>query len=228
MGIGIRKSAIGVKKLAFELAYELKLPDDWRLELASTFSYLGYLTLPDEIQEKLYNHEKVPDEIMDVVKVFPNFAKEILKGIPRLEEITPIIYLIGEDYKETGSPADDSAKLASLIRLSQHYDHYASDGYSRSDIFDILEKDSSIYLPGALDALKKIRNYSSASPEVEEISIDHLKAGMRILNDLRLPNGALVASKGSIVDAHFIKIVENYVISYFGNPFPDRIKVIMG
>ena len=43
-----------VKKLAFELANELKLPDDWRLELASTFSYLGYLTLPDEIQEKLY------------------------------------------------------------------------------------------------------------------------------------------------------------------------------
>ena len=51
---------------------------------------------------------------------------------------------------------------------------------------------------------------------------------MRILSDLRLPNGALVAPKGSVVDSHFIKIVENYVISYFGNPFPDRIKVIMG
>ena len=115
-----------------------------------------------------------------------------------------------------------------MIRLSQHYDHYASDGYSRRDIFDILEKDQAIYLPGALDALKKIRDYSSVCPEVEEVSIDHLKAGMRILSDLRLPNGALVAPKGSVVDSHFIKIVENYVISYFGNPFPDRIKVIMG
>jgi len=217
-----------VKKLAFELASELKLSDDWRLELASTFSYLGYLTLPDEVQEKLYNNEKVPDEIMDVVKVFPNFAKEILKGIPRLEEITPIIYLIGKDYEEPVSGKDDSAKLASVIRLSQHYDHYASDGYSRTDIFEILDKDKAIYLPGALDALKKIRDYSSVCPEVEEISIDHLKAGMRILSDLRLPNGSLVAPKGSVVDSHFIKIVENYVISYFGNPFPDRIKVIMG
>jgi response regulator RpfG family c-di-GMP phosphodiesterase len=217
-----------VKKLAFELANELELPDDWRLELASTFSYLGYLTLPDEIQEKLYNNEKVSEEIMDVVKVFPNFAKEILKGIPRLEEITPIIYLIDEDYKEPDSAQDDSAKLASVIRLSQHYDHHASDGYSRLDIFEILEKDKSIYLPGAIEALKKTRNHASVSSEVEEISIDHLKAGMRILNDLRLPNGSLVAPKGSVVDQHFIKIVENYVISYFGNPFPDRIKVIMG
>lgn len=217
-----------VKKLSFELAKELKLADDWRLELASTFSYLGYLTLPDEVQEKLYNNEKLPDEIMDVVKVFPNFAKEILKGIPRLEEITPIIYLIGEDYEESESAKDDSAKLASVIRLSQHYDHYASDGYSRPDIFEILEKEKSIYLPGALDALKKIRDYSSVCPEVEEVSIDHLKSGMRILSDLRLPNGSLVAPKGSIVDQHFIKIVDNYVISYFGNPFPERIKVIMG
>ena len=68
-----------------------KLSDDWLPELASTF-YLGYLDLPDEVQEKLYKNEKVPDEIADVVKVFPNFAKEILKGILKLEEITPIIF----------------------------------------------------------------------------------------------------------------------------------------
>ena len=50
---------------------------------------------------------------------------------------------------------------------------------------------------------------------------------MRILEELRLPNGSLVAPKGSVVDQHFIKIVENYVLSYFGNPFPERIKVVM-
>ena len=49
-----------VKRMAFELAKELKLMDQWRLELASTFSFLGYLTLPDEIQEKIYRKEDLP------------------------------------------------------------------------------------------------------------------------------------------------------------------------
>ena len=217
-----------VKKLAFELAEALNLSSDWRLELAATFSYLGYLTLPDEVQEKLYNNEDLPSEVMDVVKVFPNFANEIVKGIPRLEDIIPIIFLIEKDYEKLEDDGDDSAKLASVIRLAQHYDRHASDGYSRSDIFNLLAEGSGIYMPGALDALRKIREYSNACPEVEEVSIDHLKPGMRILVDLRLPNGSLVAPKGSVVDAHFIKIIENYVISYFGNPFPERIKVIMG
>lgn len=217
-----------VKKLAFELAEALNLSSDWRLELAATFSYLGYLTLPDEVQEKLYNNEDLPSEVMDVVKVFPNFANEIVKGIPRLEDIIPIIFLIEKDYEKLEDDGDDSAKLASVIRLAQHYDRHASDGYSRSDIFNLLAEGSGIYMPGALDALRKIREYSNSCPEVEEVSIDHLKPGMRILVDLRLPNGSLVAPKGSVVDAHFIKIIENYVISYFGNPFPERIKVIMG
>ena len=216
-----------VKQLAFDLAKELNLTEDWRLELASTFSYLGYLTLPDEVQEKLYNNEDVPDEIMDVVKVFPNFANGILKAIPRLEEITPIISRIDEDYQSADSGADDSAKLASLIRLAKHYERYASDGYSRTDIFGILDKSPDVYFPGALEALRKIKDYSKGEAEVEEVSIDKLKSGMRILQELRLPNGTLVAPKGSKVDQHFIKVVENYVISYFGNPFPDRIKVVM-
>lgn len=216
-----------VKKLALLLAEELKLSDDWRLELASTFSHLGYLTLPDEVQEKLYNHEELPDEIMDVVKVFPNFANGILKGIPRLEEITPIIDLIDQDYEEPSSTEDVSAKLASLIRLAKHYERFASDGYSRADIFQKLDEKKAVYLPEALDALRKIKDYSKGEAEIEEISIDKLKSGMRILEELRLPNGTLVAPRGSVVDQHFIKIVENYVLSYFGNPFPERIKVVM-
>ena len=196
-----------VRELAFDLAKSMGLSGDWRLELASTFSYLGYLTLPDEVQEKLYNNEEVPDEIMDVVKVFPNFANGILNAIPRLEQITPIISRIDQDYEASDSDDGDSAKLASLIRLAKHYERYASDGYSRTDIFGILDKSPEVYFPGALDALRKIKDYSKGEAETEEVSIDKLKSGMRILQELRLPNGKLVAPRGLKVDEHFIKVV---------------------
>ena len=162
-----------------------------------------------------------------MVKVFPNFANGILKGIPRLEQITGIIDRIDEDYEASSPQEDDSAELASIISLAKEYERYASDGFSRSDIFGKLDKSPRVYMPGALDALRKIKDYSKGEAEVEEVSVDHLKSGMRILEDLRLPNGTLVAPRGSKVDQQFIKVVENYVISYFGNPFPERIKVVM-
>lgn len=56
-----------LKRMAFELAKELKLKGQWRLRLASTFSFLGYLTLPDEIQMKIYRNEDLPHEIDRIV-----------------------------------------------------------------------------------------------------------------------------------------------------------------
>ena len=41
-----------VKKLAVKLADRLGMDDIWRIELATVFSYLGYLTLPDNELEK--------------------------------------------------------------------------------------------------------------------------------------------------------------------------------
>ena len=87
--------------MAFELAKELKLKDQWRLELASTFSFLGYLTLPDEIQEKIYRNEDLPEEIDRIVQNFPDFSEGILSGIPRLEEVIRIIRKIGSRLRET-------------------------------------------------------------------------------------------------------------------------------
>ena len=48
---------------------------------------------------------------------------------------------------------------------------------------------------------------------------------MRLQEELRLPNGTLVAPKGMEVTYHFIRMIDNYVISYFGNPFPNKIEV---
>ena len=69
-----------VKRMVFKLAKELKLMDQWRLELASTFSFLGYRTLPDKIQEKIYQKEDMTKETDRIVQNFPDFSQGILRG----------------------------------------------------------------------------------------------------------------------------------------------------
>ena len=157
--------------MAFELAKELKLMDQWRLELASTFSFLGYLTLPDEIQEKIYRNEDLPEEIDRIVQNFPDFSEGILRGIPRLEEVIRIIRKIDLDYEEPKVLDNDLTKSASVIRLAKHYDQLVSEGLARPMIFERLLKNRCMYLPGGMEALSKIRNYADGGPQVQSIDL---------------------------------------------------------
>ncbi|MGB1520751.1 MAG: response regulator, partial [Limisphaerales bacterium] len=87
-----------VKKLAFKLADHMGIHDQWRLELASTFAYLGYLNLPPAMQERVYHKRIVPDKVTHLIDGFPRFAADLVKKIPRLEKIGNIIISIPRDY----------------------------------------------------------------------------------------------------------------------------------
>ena len=91
-----------------------------------------------------------------------------------------------------------------------------------------LWKNRGIYLQAGLEALSKIRKYADGGPQVQSIELTELRQGMRIQEDLKLNNGSLVAHKGSIVNNHFISILQNYRKSYHSDPLPPKIEVIMG
>ena len=63
--------------------------------------------------------------------------------------------------------------------------------------------------------------------QIEEVSPECLEPGMQVSEDLRLPNGLLVAPKGTVVDRHFIRIIQNYMATYSRNPFPERVVALV-
>ncbi|MFP6900457.1 MAG: response regulator [Opitutales bacterium] len=216
-----------VKMMAFKLADEMDVNEPWRLELASIFAYLGYVGLPDEVQEEVYHHKVLPDEVQKIIKGFPSFISDILGEIPRLEEIAHIILHIEDDYNPEVPDEKDIRKLASLMRLSQHYDRYATEGHVSTQIFETLQSRKDIYLPGSLDALSQLYDLDRDNTQIEHISPDCLEPGMQVAENLRLPNGLLVAPRGTVVDRHFVRIIQNYMATYSHNPFPERIEALV-
>ena len=84
-----------------------------------------------------------------------------------------------------------------------------------------------IYLPGSLDALGKLYELDRDDTTIEEISPECLEPGMQVTENIRLPNGLLVAPRGTIVDRHFVRIIHNYMATYAHNPFPERIEALV-
>ncbi len=216
-----------VKDVAFKLADLLSVDDPWRLELAATFSYLGHVGLPDNIQEDVYKQNDLPSEVEEIMAGFPVFISGLLGGIPRLDDIPEIIKFMGADYNAKEVDKSGTRKLASILRFSQQYDHYASEGRSNSKIREILSSSQEKFIPGIIGAFTQAFNISVDGDYVDMVDPKLLVEGMEINQDLRLPDKTLIAPKGTLVEEHFMRILDNYFATYDENPFPDAIQVLV-
>jgi response regulator RpfG family c-di-GMP phosphodiesterase len=215
-----------VKSLARDIAKEIKVAHEWRLEVASDFCYLGYLTLPEDSQQKVYEGEVLSADLEQVVEGFPNFVSQLLKDIPRLNKIRKIIESIGASY-EDGQDDSEESKIASIISLAQKYDQMDSKGFSKSEIFEKLREEQSTFLPGCIDALANTLELSGGFMEPSKITIQSFKPGMRLLEELKLQDGKMLAPVGAMVSLSLVQTIQSHLAAMGESVFPDSIEVLI-
>ena len=214
-----------VKVLARDIAKEIRVAHEWRLEVASDFCYLGYLTLPEDSQHKVYHGEAVSADLEQVIAGLPAFVSQLLKDIPRLNGIRKIIELIGVSYGQNQEDSDES-KIASIINLAQKYDQMDSKGFSKSEIFEKLRLDEATFLPGSIDALANTLELSGGIMEPSHISIHALNPGMRLLEELKMKNGKMLAPIGSMVSLSLVQTIQSHLAALGDSAFPESIEVL--
>ena len=79
-----------------------------------------------------------------------------------------------------------------------------------------------------LDAFLELHDFSEEAETIDVVHPSEFVAGMEINQDLYLPDETLIAPKGTIVEEHFMRIIDNYYATYHnGNPFPQKVQVIL-
>lgn len=198
-----------VETLAKEITALLMLPGSWRLCIAAKFSYLGYLTLPDDAQEQVLAGKELDPDLRKIVDRLPAFVSDLLKEIPRMKRVCRIIELIDSDYLP-GIPEDrEERELASVIRLARDYESMDRMGRSKSEIFTSLHGDESRYLPGSLDALAKSLELGGKFGESRLYPLLELMPGMKLVTDLHFPDGNLLAPSGTPVSLPLIQKIKS-------------------
>ena len=217
-----------VRRIVVKLADILDLKDSWRMEMATIFSYLGYLTLPDSELEKIYKQEKISPEVEMIIAGFPAFINDLLLKIPRMSKVAKIVQLLGEKEAELTPVSEDEHNIilsVAIIRMAMDFERMRSEGIPQGKIIGELEE-SNLYDLEHTSALREIIQNNQDEMEKLRVSSDELKEGMVLEEDLRLSNGTLFAPKGTEVTYHLMRTIDNYVISHLGNPFPDKIDVV--
>lgn len=214
-----------VRRLANELADMLNVPNRWRVDVASVFSQLGYISLPESVCEDVYHKKDLSPEVKKLVKKLPGDIQNLIGKIPGLEEVDAILQKIDVQYRYEENDGKGTRLLASILRVSLDFDFYEELGHDRSVIVQTLKARKDEYDPLVTNSLSNLLVVAEQKFQLEEIAIKNLEVGMRLAQELRLDDGFLIASCGADVDRQLLKVIRNYNSCYAESPFPKKLQV---
>ena len=214
-----------VRRIANELAETMKIPDAWRVDIASTFSQLAYISIPETLVEDVYYKRELALEVRQMVKQLPNDTQLLIEKIPGLEEVGEILGKLTVQHRFEDDDETGLRKSASILRVALDFDYYEEQGHDRSLIVQTLKSKKDIYDPEVTDCLSQLLVVAEQQFKLEVIPVRKLDVGMRLAQELRLEDGFLVASCGADVDRQLLRVIRNYVSCYAESPFPKKVQV---
>ena len=121
-----------VRKLANDLAEILEIPNGWRVDVASVFSQIAYIGLPESVTEDVYFKRKVSSKIRQLLIQFPQDTQNLLDKIPGLEDIGEILKRVDVQPRFEEPDAKHIRLCASVLRAALDFDFYEEQGMKRS------------------------------------------------------------------------------------------------
>lgn len=216
-----------VRRMANELAMKQDVPNPWRVDVASVFSQLAYLALPENVTEDVYYRRDLSKEVKALLAKFPEDTRNILNKIPGLEEVGEILKSVDVQYRFEEEKENGVRLAASILKVALDFDYYEEQGYNRSIIVSTLKERNKEYDPKVTQSLSDLIVIAEETSTLQEIKIDDIDIGMRLSQELRLDDGFLIAAAGTDVDRQLLKVIRNYKSCYAESPFPKRVQVIV-
>lgn len=210
--------AARIKHQVSELAVRLGVRERWPLEVAAMLSQLGYITLPKETAEKLYDGQPLAPEEQAMVARAPSVTRQLLENIPRLEPIRELLAILDKPNRLPMDPLP-----AQILSIAIEFDTLQARGYSSQLALDTLRSNTSRYDRTVLDALADLHGAAQTRHEMRELTFRTLQEGMVFAEDVRLKNGTLLVARGYEVTPTLLERLRN-AGSGFGNM---RINVIV-
>jgi response regulator RpfG family c-di-GMP phosphodiesterase len=189
-----------IKRTMHHLAKILQVENVWRFEIAALLSQLGYITLSEATLTKMTQGAELSPREQTHLEAHPAIAANLIRKIPRLQEVAEFIRYQDKRFDGTGGPADARAGGefplgARALKVSLDFDSLLSTGHAHSLAIAIMRAREGWYDPAVIAALECVppdwAGYSEAL-----LPISSVRPKMILNEDVQLPNGLVLARKG--------------------------------
>jgi response regulator RpfG family c-di-GMP phosphodiesterase len=200
--------ATRVKKLARQIAEDLKAQNTWEIEIAALLSQVGCVTVPEEILQKVSNGEPLSDKETGLYHQFPQIGHDLIVRIPRMETVAEIVAnqnrRINDEVPSSADHLNQTTLGSRILKAVLDYDKLiASRNSPRVALAELTER-IGWYDPFVLDVLKAITEVETDEYESLEMYVADLKPGMVLDGPLLSTRGSMLLSAGQEMSASLI------------------------
>ncbi|MFQ5958162.1 MAG: HD domain-containing phosphohydrolase [Alphaproteobacteria bacterium] len=202
-----------------DVARRLDLSNTWELNIATMLAPIGMITLPAEITVKLHAGEVLSETEHEIYSRTPEISRNLISNIPRMENISRMIYYQQKGFDGSGFPIDnvsgeDIPLGARILRILNDLAGI-TDSPDRA-AFEELELHSGLYDPDILRIVrscfvneKGLQDGVISEQSVVRVMAASLQAGSRLVSNIETEDGLLVLAAGSQVSQAQIERLRN-------------------
>jgi hypothetical protein len=194
--------------LVGQLAEKLRVRDVWQLDVATMLSQLGCVTVPESILNKAFHSaDLIPDDLQTFEK-HPRVGAELVRKIPRLQDVADIIAYQEKHFDGTGLPEDgrkdyDIPLGSRILKVALDTDALEAQVPSRATILGRLRYREGWYDPAVLQALEQLPQ-EETSFESSTVFVRDMHCGMILGEDVLSLNGLVLLRKAVEISDIFL------------------------
>jgi response regulator RpfG family c-di-GMP phosphodiesterase len=210
--------AQALASLAEEVAREMAMPSPWVLGIAAILSQIGILTMPDTVVAKMHAGGYMNSSEREIANRVPEIGANLIRHIPRLEEVADAVFYMNKNYNGTGFPPDgrkgEEIPLAGrILRVARDYLALAAVKDSPRSAVAEMENRTAWYDLEVLRALGRAlraREAPEAPPQVRAVELRDLQPGQVLAEEILTETGLLVVPRGTRLGLTHLEKLRNF------------------
>jgi response regulator RpfG family c-di-GMP phosphodiesterase len=205
-------------ELAEGVARNLAMPEPWVLGIASILSQIGILTIPAAVVDKLRGGGFLNSSEREIANRVPEVGFNLLKRVPRLEQVAEAIYYMNKNFNGTGFPAD-SRKGAEiplggriLRAVADYLPLLGSKGGSKPALAE-MEFRTTWYDLEVLRALRQVveeREPTETETRPADLAVKDLRLGYIVVEGIETATGLLLVPAGTRLGFSHLEKLRNF------------------
>lgn len=208
-----------VAELSRRIAVSARMENPWVVSLAALLSQIGTLTVPETLLDKARSGILLNQAERDVLSRVPEIGSNLLRHIPRLEEVAQIILYMNKNFNGSGYPptklfGDQIPLGARILRVASDFQDQLPKKRTRFEAIKDMRTKLAWYDPAILEHLEEVvLAVPPASHEVDEprrMSVAHLRVGHHLAKGIFTTDGVLVVPEGTILRLSHMEKMQNF------------------
>lgn len=188
--------------------------DAWKTETAAMLFEVGLVAVPQDVLEALGHGVALTTAQRAMLGRHPTIGSDLLRHVPRLEEVAEIVRYQAKYFDGSGLPTDAVAgdKIhpgARILSCAIEFCRRVASGLSREGAVTAMAQEAGRFDPSVLQDLAEIELPEDAM-ESAAVSVRSLRVGHVLDQDIVHSCGTLIVPKGQAITASILARLRSY------------------